>query len=92
MATKKNTAKPKAVKSLRPKKVKAVSKKPKAKKVKKASKPKGSLAQYDAQEKIRKVSKIATDIQQKGGQKVVTTKVYRVNRADAVKQAWKKIK
>lgn len=52
---------------------------------------KGSLAQTNAQDKISKVSKVATEIQKKGGKRVVTKKVYKITRSEAVKKAWKKI-
>ncbi|MDR6564964.1 MULTISPECIES: hypothetical protein [unclassified Arcicella] len=76
MITKKPKIKAKSVKAVTLKKVKG---------------KKGSMAQKDAQAKIKKVSKIATEIQKEGGQKVVTKKVYKIKRSDAVKKAWKKI-
>lgn len=49
-----------------------------------------SAKQRKAQAKIKEVSKIATEIQKQGGTKTLPEqKVFKINRADAVKKAWK---
>ena len=55
--------------------------------------PAKSRSQYEAQARIGRISNEATKIQQAGGKKTIPAKqVYKVNRADAVKQAAKKVK
>lgn len=56
-------------------------------------KPAKSRSQYEAQARIVRISNEATKIQQAGGKKTIPAKsVFKVNRADAVKQAAKKVK
>lgn len=62
-------------------------------KTKAKAKPTKSRSQYEAQAYIGRLSDEATRIQKAGGTKTIPAKsVYKVNRADAVKMAAKKIK
>lgn len=61
-------------------------------KAKTTTKSTTSRTQFEAQQYISRISKEATKIQQEGGKKTVTKTVFKINRADAVKKAAKKVR